>query len=75
MFLIGGFGNHHRVVAVQGTQTRISKAYQIRAPFTNPHGIWAIGEGLRLLGVRASVVTGDAGNREFFVLLRKPGPS
>ena len=36
--------------------------------------IWAIGEGLRLLGVRTSIVTGDAGNREFFVLLRKPEP-
>ena len=35
--------------------------------------LWAIGEGLRLLGVRASPLEGDAGNREFFVLLRKPG--
>ncbi len=33
--------------------------------------LWAIGEGLRLLGVRASPLEGEAGNREFFVLLRK----
>ena len=33
--------------------------------------LWAIGEGLQLLGVRASPLEGDAGNREFFVLLRK----
>ena len=35
--------------------------------------LWAIGEGLQLLGVRASPLEGDAGNREFFVLLRKSG--
>ncbi len=35
--------------------------------------LWAIGEGLQLLGVRPSPLEGDAGNREFFVLLRKSG--
>ncbi len=33
--------------------------------------LWAIGEGLQLLGIRPSSLEGDAGNREFFVLLRK----
>ena len=35
--------------------------------------LWAIGEGLQLLGVRPSSLEGEAGNREFFVLLRKSG--
>ncbi len=33
--------------------------------------LWAIQRGLRLLGVRGSVLAGDAGNREYFVLLRQ----
>lgn len=32
--------------------------------------LWAVERGLRLLGVRASRLTGAAGNREFFVLLQ-----
>ncbi len=36
---------------------------------------WAIDRGLRLRGVRASALEGDRGNREFFVLLQKPGDS
>ncbi len=36
--------------------------------------LWAKGQGLRLRGVRASRVEGEAGNREFFVLLHKPHP-
>ena len=35
--------------------------------------LWAIERGLRLLGVRPSVLRGDAGNREYFVLLRREG--
>ena len=31
--------------------------------------LWAVGQGLRVLGVRPSPLLGDAGNREFFVLL------
>lgn len=48
----------------------------IRDPMT--HGavlanvaLWAIGQGLRVLGMTTSPVLGDAGNREFFILLRK----
>ena len=37
--------------------------------------LWAIGRGLRLIGVRPSPLTGDAGNREFFVLARAEGPA
>ncbi len=33
---------------------------------------WATGNGLRLRGLCASPILGDAGNREFFVLLQKP---
>lgn len=33
--------------------------------------LWAIGAGLRFLGITNSPVLGDAGNREFFILLRK----
>ena len=37
--------------------------------------LWAGGQGLRVRGVRASRLEGDAGNREFFVLLHKPHPN
>ena len=33
---------------------------------------WATGNGLRLRGLCASPILGDAGNREFFLLLQKP---
>ncbi len=33
--------------------------------------LWAIGQGLRVRGVVASPLLGDAGNREFFLLLQK----
>ena len=33
---------------------------------------WATGQGLRLRGLCASPILGDAGNREFFLLLQKP---
>ena len=33
---------------------------------------WAVGSGLRLRGLCASPILGDAGNREFFLLLQKP---
>jgi 23S rRNA (cytidine1920-2'-O)/16S rRNA (cytidine1409-2'-O)-methyltransferase len=33
---------------------------------------WAIGQELRMRGVRASALEGERGNREFFVLLQKP---
>ena len=33
---------------------------------------WAVGNGLRLRGLCASPILGDAGNREFFLLLQKP---
>lgn len=36
--------------------------------------IWALGQGLRVRGVRASWLEGEAGNREFFVGLQKPHP-
>ncbi len=47
----------------------------VRSPATHAQVVggfclWGIGEGLRVLGVRASRLTGDAGNREFFVALR-----
>lgn len=34
--------------------------------------LWAIGQGLRILGITPSPIFGDKGNREFFLLLRKP---
>lgn len=34
--------------------------------------VWSIGQGLQLVGVRPSVLQGDKGNQEFFVLLRRP---
>ncbi len=47
----------------------------VRAPETRARAVggfcvWAVGQGLRVLGVRASRLAGDAGNREFFVALR-----
>ncbi len=47
----------------------------VRSPTTHARVVgsfclWAIGEGMQLLGVRPSRLTGDAGNREFFVALR-----
>ena len=36
--------------------------------------VWAVGQGLRVLGVRASRLAGEKGNREFFVALRASAP-
>jgi 23S rRNA (cytidine1920-2'-O)/16S rRNA (cytidine1409-2'-O)-methyltransferase len=33
---------------------------------------WAVGEGLRVRNICRSPIRGDAGNREFFILLQKP---
>ena len=33
--------------------------------------VWAVGQGLRLRGIRPSPIEGQSGNREFFVLLHK----
>ncbi len=35
--------------------------------------VWAVNEGLRVRNLCPSPILGDAGNREFFLLLRKPG--
>lgn len=58
-------------------RTKVGRGGVIRDPQT--HGavvggfcLWAIRQGLRVLGVRPSPLTGDAGNREFFVLARVP---
>ena len=37
--------------------------------------LWAIAQGLRVRGVTPSPIQGDAGNREFLLLLQKEGPS
>ena len=36
--------------------------------------VWAVGQGLRLRDLCVSPILGDAGNREFFLLLQKPFP-
>ncbi len=33
---------------------------------------WAVGQGLRVRNLSASPILGDAGNREFLLLLQKP---
>ncbi|MEX2430287.1 MAG: TlyA family RNA methyltransferase [Dehalococcoidia bacterium] len=43
---------------------------QVHAGVVGGFCLWAIGQGLQPLGVRPSIIQGDAGNREFFVLLR-----
>jgi 23S rRNA (cytidine1920-2'-O)/16S rRNA (cytidine1409-2'-O)-methyltransferase len=55
---------------------RVGKGGVIRDPALHAEVVggfcrWAIERGLRLLGVRPSALTGDAGNQEFFVLLCK----
>ncbi len=34
--------------------------------------VWAVNEGLRVRNLCPSPILGDAGNREFFMLLQKP---
>ena len=48
----------------------------VRSPSTRASAIgtvalWAIEKGLRVLGVRESVITGPKGNREYFLLLQR----
>ncbi len=43
----------------------------VRANATGDVALWAIEKGLRVLGVRESVITGPKGNREYFLLLRR----
>ena len=43
---------------------------QVHARVVGGFCLWAVERGLRVLGVRASRVAGETGNREFFVLLR-----
>ncbi len=45
---------------------------KVHASTVGSFALWAIGQGLRLVGIRPSLIVGDAGNREFFVLLRLP---
>jgi 23S rRNA (cytidine1920-2'-O)/16S rRNA (cytidine1409-2'-O)-methyltransferase len=45
---------------------------KVHAQVVGSFCLWAISRGLRLLGVRSSVLEGDTGNREFFALLQKP---
>ncbi|MEX2598792.1 MAG: SAM-dependent methyltransferase, partial [Dehalococcoidia bacterium] len=44
----------------------------VHASVTGGLCLWAINQGLRVLGVRPSPIEGGDGNREFFLLLRKP---
>ena len=37
--------------------------------------VWAVDQGLRVRNLCASPILGDAGNREFFLLLQKPAES
>ena len=56
----------------------VGKGGVVRDPKTHAATIskvalWAIGHGLRFRGATASPILGNAGNREFFVWLQKPG--
>lgn len=48
---------------------------KIHAATLSKVALWAIGRGLRFRGAIASPVLGNAGNREFFVWLQRPGPT
>ena len=45
----------------------------VRARAVASVALWAIENGLRVLGVRESVITGPKGNHEYFLLLQKTG--
>ena len=49
----------------------VVKSQAARAGAIGDVALWAIENGLRVLGVRESVLTGPKGNREYFLLLRR----
>ena len=51
----------------------VIKDPQIHARVLGRSIAWAVNRGLRLRNLCASPIVGDAGNREFFLLLQKPG--
>ena len=50
----------------------VIKDPQVHARVLGRSIAWAVGQGLRLRDLCASPILGDAGNREFFLLLEKP---
>ena len=50
----------------------VIKDPQIHARVLGRSIAWAVNRGLRLRNLCASPILGDAGNREFFLLLQKP---
>lgn len=61
------FEAHQRQVRTRG----IIRDPIVHAQVIGDFCLWAIEHGLRLLGIRPSVLEGANGNREFFVLLQK----
>jgi 23S rRNA (cytidine1920-2'-O)/16S rRNA (cytidine1409-2'-O)-methyltransferase len=53
----------------------VIKDPQVHARVLGRMIVWAVGQGLRVRNLCASPVLGDAGNREFFLLLQKPNTS
>mgnify|MGYP001565554134 CR=1 FL=1 len=53
-------------------QSGVVKAPRIHAATLGRAIVWAVGHGLRLRNLCPSPILGDAGNREFFLLLQKP---
>ena len=51
----------------------IVKDPKVHAAVLGKMALWAVHHGLRLRGMCPSPVLGDKGNREFFLLLQKPG--
>ena len=49
----------------------VVRSPSVRASAVGRVALWAIENGLRVLGVRESAITGPKGNREYFVLLKK----
>jgi 23S rRNA (cytidine1920-2'-O)/16S rRNA (cytidine1409-2'-O)-methyltransferase len=62
------FEANRRLVARGGVVKNPAVHAEVVGSFCN----WAIGQELRIRGVRASALEGERGNREFFVLLQKP---
>ncbi len=50
----------------------VVKSQAARANAIGSVALWAIENGLRVLGVRESPITGPKGNHEYFLLLQKP---
>ena len=49
----------------------VVRSPSVRASAVGRVALWAIENGLRVLGVRESAITGPKGNREYFLLLQR----